>query len=81
MSDTIFPLSALPIGGWGRVHDLCAEPAMKRRLMDLGLIQGTRVEALQRSPAGDPVAYRVRGAVIALRSEDASTVLLCHGDE
>jgi ferrous iron transport protein A len=45
-------------------------------LLDLGLTRDTVVEAVQKSPAGDPIAYLVRGAVIALRSEDASDVLL-----
>jgi ferrous iron transport protein A len=47
---------------------------MRRRLLDMGLIEGTRVECLQKSPAGDPVAYFVRGAVIALRSEDSAGI-------
>ena len=53
-----------------------AEPSMRRRLLDIGLIEGTDVECLQRSPAGDPVAYLIRGAVIALRAEDASQILV-----
>lgn len=50
--------------------------AMGRRLRDMGLVQGTRVECLQRSPFGDPAAYLVRGAVIALRREDSSRILV-----
>jgi ferrous iron transport protein A len=42
--------------------------------MDLGFIPGSRVEALRRSPLGDPVAYRIRGAVIALRRADAGRI-------
>ena len=53
-----------------------AEPAMRRRLLDLGLIPGTRVTCQGHSPAGDPAAYLIRGAVIALRSRDAATVCL-----
>jgi len=34
------------------------------------------VEALQKSPSGDPTAYFIRGAVIALRSEDAGKILV-----
>ena len=43
----------------------------RRRLLDLGLVPGTMVEAEMRSPGGDPVAYRVRGALIALRRDQA----------
>ena len=41
----------------------------RRRLLDLGLVPGTEVEAELRSAGGDPVAYRVRGALIALRRD------------
>lgn len=41
--------------------------AQRRRLMDLGFVPGTAVEVALNNPLGDPTAYRVRGAVIALR--------------
>lgn len=47
---------------------------MRRRLMDLGLIQGTRIECVGRSPFGDPAAYLIRGAVIAIRGADGRSV-------
>ena len=43
----------------------------RRRLLDLGLVPGTVVEAELRSSGGDPVAYRVRGALIALRKDQS----------
>jgi DtxR family Mn-dependent transcriptional regulator len=46
----------------------------RRRLLDLGLLPGTEVEAELASPSGDPVAYRIRGASIALRREQADRV-------
>jgi ferrous iron transport protein A len=45
-------------------------------MLDLGLIEHTRVEALRRSPSGDPVAYQFRGAVIALRSDEARQIMV-----
>ncbi|MEG1721154.1 MAG: FeoA family protein [Pseudoflavonifractor sp.] len=69
-------LCALPVGASGAVTAVTAEPALRCRLQDLGLIAGTRVTCLFRSPAGDPSAYRIRGAVIALRGRDAATVAL-----
>ena len=44
------------------------------RLMDLGVVPGTPVEVEMRSMGGDPVAYRVRGALIALRAEQAGWI-------
>lgn len=46
----------------------------RRRLMDLGIVPGTVVEAELAGPAGGPVAYRVRGALIALRRTHAELV-------
>lgn len=48
--------------------------SQRRRLLDLGVVRGTEIEAALRSAAGDPVAYRVRGALIALRREQAEWV-------
>ena len=42
----------------------------------MGLVEGTDVECVFRSPAGDPTAYQFRGTLIALRREDASQVLI-----
>lgn len=46
----------------------------RQRLMDLGLVPGTRVETVRRSPLGDPILYRVRSTLVALRREDAARV-------
>ena len=50
--------------------------AERRRLLDLGLVAGTEVRAELDSPGGDPKAYRIRGALIALRREQADFVLV-----
>lgn len=70
-------LSALAIGESARIHSLNSDSSTKRRLQDIGLIEGTKVKCLQKSPAGDPVAYLIRGAVIALRYEDSSNIIIC----
>ena len=72
----IFALNNLKVGHEARVQTLRSSGSMRRRLQDIGLIEGTKVECLHKSPAGDPVAYLIRGAVIALRSEDAGAVLV-----
>jgi len=69
-------LKDLEEGQTARVKKLLSEGGIRRRLLDIGLIEGTEVECLQKSPAGDPVAYLIRGAVIALRSEDSCKVLI-----
>ena len=48
--------------------------AERRRFMDLGILPGTAITAEMRSPGGDPTAYIIRDALIALRSEQASLI-------
>ena len=74
--DESVSMAALNVGESGYVTQLTAQPAMERRLRDLGLVRGTRVTCLFKSPAGDPCAYLIRGALIALRRADASGVRL-----
>lgn len=76
MNENLITLEKLPIGRLGIVKKLIAEGVVRRRMLDLGLINGTTVEPLMKSPAGDPVAYEIRGAVIAFRSEEASKILV-----
>ncbi len=78
LEGTTLPLSlnALPLGHKGTVLALSCEGKERRRMLDLGFVQGTTVEALHLSPSGDPTAYFIRGAVIALRGEDAAKILV-----
>jgi len=70
------PLDELERGKKARVLVLSPHlrGAERRRLMDLGMLPGTLVEAEVSSPMGDPVAYRVRDSLIALRSEQARCI-------
>lgn len=46
----------------------------RRRLMEMGFYAGTPVQAVMRSPLGDPVAYKVRGMTIGLRRSQARCI-------
>ncbi len=59
-----------------KVKELASTGSIRRRLLDIGLVEDTEVECLGRSPAGDPCAYLIRGAVIAIRSEDCRDILV-----
>jgi DtxR family Mn-dependent transcriptional regulator len=59
----------------GRLDD-SLQGFTRRRLLDLGLTPGTTITAEMRSLFGDPVAYRVRGTLIALRREQAAKVII-----
>ncbi len=72
----LIPLHLLPIGQKGQVKQLTAEGKTRRRMLDLGLTYDTKVEALRKSPSGDPVAYEFRGTVLALRAEEACQIMV-----
>jgi len=51
-------------------------PAERHRLLDLGVLPGARVRAEFESPLGEPVAYFIRGALIALRNDQAEKIFV-----
>ena len=67
-------LDQLPTGPRARVTTLQLTGAERRRMMDLGILPGAAIEVALENPLGDPTAYRVRGAVIALRREQAQQI-------
>lgn len=67
-------LDQLPPGSAARVTAMRLTGAERRRMMDLGILPGAAIEVALENPLGDPTAYRVRGAVIALRREQARQI-------
>src|SRR5690242_19798526 len=80
-------LGAAPVGFRGRIRAVSAQdseltsgamPAseLERRLLELGFVEGARVEILHQGPfGGDPIAVRVNDATIALRRREARALL------
>ena len=50
--------------------------SIKRRLLDIGLTTGTKIEKVLENFDGNLVAYMIRGALIAIRNEDAKNVVV-----
>ncbi|EGK14642.1 ferrous iron transport protein A [Desmospora sp. 8437] len=71
---TELPLSEAAVGRSVRITRLDLTGTMRRRLLDLGFVPGATVHVLQRSPLGDPVAFRVSNTTIALRKEESSRI-------
>ena len=72
--EEITTLDRLPVGQQSEVTAVSAAADQRRRLLELGFVPGGEVTAVQESPWGDPVAYAVCGAVIALRRTDARQI-------
>lgn len=57
---------------------------IRRRLLDLGFVRGTRISVQNTSPLNNPVAYNLRNTLIALRNEQAEVIIikkLTHNDK
>lgn len=59
------------------VKSLSGQCGIHRRLLDMGLTENCEVECIGQSPMGDPRAYLIRGAVIAIRSDDCKNIIIC----
>lgn len=67
-------LYELKLNETGYINELMCSDGVKRRLLDLGLIKGTKITPLFVSPSGDPTAFEVRGSIIAIRVEDTKLI-------
>ena len=67
-------LDMLKKGEKCRVAEVCAEGSLKRRFYDIGLTEGVDAQLVLCAPFGDPLAYVIRGAVIAIRRDDGKKV-------
>ena len=70
----LITLDKLPLYSCGKIDSVHCNSNTKRRLLDLGLINGTKITPILRNPMGDPIAYEIRGTIIALRKEDSSLI-------
>lgn len=67
-------LAKLPLGSVARVTRVHGTGSFRRRLMELGILPGTRVEVVSAAPLGDPLELLVRGASLSIRKEQAESV-------
>jgi ferrous iron transport protein A len=67
-------LSEIKPGQVVEVVNVAGQSSFRRRLMELGLVPGTRVELVRVAPLGDPVELLVRGASLSIRKAEASVI-------
>ena len=72
-------LDRLAAGERGVIASLNCEPAISRRLMELGLTPGTLVEVIRRAPLGDPLEIIARGVHLSLRRSEAARIHVTGG--
>ena len=64
-------LADSPVGSCCVVRAVLAEPQVRLRLLELGLLPGTEVRVVRRAPLGDAIELHVRGYALSLRREQA----------
>lgn len=71
-----FCLSNIDLDTKAIIKKINADDSIKRRLFDLGLTPGTIVQKKLKNFSGNMYAYMVRGALIAIRNDDANEILV-----
>jgi len=66
----------IPIGHNATVDKILNKGSIRRRLLDIGLTPGTVIEKVMVNPGNNLIAYMIRGALIAIRNEDSSNILV-----
>lgn len=74
-------LDKVPVGESVLVSEIGNVGTIRRRLMDMGFVGGSRTVCIGESPLGDPRAFLIDGAVIALRRSDCADIFVRQGDE
>ncbi len=67
-------LSELEPGEKGTIVKVQGSGALRRRLLDMGLIRGTEIEMVRKSPLGDPLEFLVKGYNLSLRKKECENV-------
>ncbi len=67
-------LKDVRVGQTAKIKRLHGEGALKRRIMDMGLIKGTEIYVRKVAPLGDPMELTVRGYELSVRKEDAELI-------
>jgi ferrous iron transport protein A len=76
MAPALQPLTSVALGSTATVAEINLPPASRPRLMEMGLLVGTKVELVRFAPMGDPVEIKVRGYNLTLRKHEAEQILV-----
>jgi len=74
MSTALQPLTSVALGTTATVAEIKLPASSRPRLMEMGLLVGTKVELVRFAPLGDPVEIKVRGYNLTLRKHEAELI-------
>ncbi len=67
-------LKDIKVGDSATVVKLNGQGAVKRRIMDMGITKGVKIDICKVAPFGDPIEITVRGYQLSLRKADAEMI-------
>jgi len=70
------PLTSVTVGTSATVTEINVPSASRARLMEMGLLVGTRLELVRFAPLGDPLEIKIRGYNLTLRKSEAEQILV-----
>jgi ferrous iron transport protein A len=70
------PLNKLSVGDVAEVVTVQGTGQGQRRILDMGLVPGTKLKVVRTAPLGDPVEFILRGYALTLRKQDAANVIV-----
>lgn len=76
MTSPLQPLTSITFGTTATIAEINLPPTSRPRLMEMGLLVGTKVELVRFAPMGDPVEIKVRGYNLTLRKNEAEQILV-----
>jgi len=69
-------LDQLTAGEKGKIVRLTIQGALRKRLMEMGFVNGAEVTVIKYAPLRDPAEYLIKGYHISLRHEEAAQILI-----
>ncbi|MEZ4340564.1 MAG: ferrous iron transport protein A [Sandaracinaceae bacterium] len=76
MDDPTATLDELPVGAEGTIVEVRCDRPIARRLMEMGVLPGTRVAVVRVAPLGDPIQLRLRSYSLSIRRREAAGIVL-----
>ena len=74
-------LSSLQTGEVGIIVKVSGHGGFRKRIIEMGFIEGKQVEVLLNAPLRDPVKYKIMGYEVSLRHSEADQIEVVHLDE
>jgi len=69
-------LSDLKPGQKATINTIQQNTPAKRRLLEMGLVRGSKIQIICQAPLGDPIEIEIRDYKLTLRKKEAETILV-----